>query len=162
MQPVGVGRTPLGEKIVVGAHAGELQFGILEIEELLRSEPGDVGVQDLGPDPHLVHVLEALVGVVGGGRAVVVALPGHHLTFGVDAGGGDPHCVDLCALEHPDVPALVVANHMGDVVPPLRRHPGSPHICGLGDVGVGVDDPSIVHGVLHVFLYVIIVLKKIS
>ena len=63
-QPARICRCPFGLPIVVDLHAGQHQLGIVELQKLLRAEPADVGIHDHRPDAHLVHVLEARVGIV--------------------------------------------------------------------------------------------------
>ena len=57
-EPVGVGRGPVAQEVVVGPHADELQLVVAEAEEPLAAEAGHVGVEHLGPDADLVHVGE--------------------------------------------------------------------------------------------------------
>ena len=58
-EPARVGRRPVAQEVVVGAHAQDLELGVVDREELLAPEAGDVGVDDLGPRPDRIHVREA-------------------------------------------------------------------------------------------------------
>ena len=63
-QAARIGGRPLGLPIVVDLHAGEHQLRIVQLQELLRAEAANVRIHDHRPDAHLVHVLQARLGIV--------------------------------------------------------------------------------------------------
>ena len=130
---------PIDEKVVVGAHALEHELGLLQPQETPRTEPAEVGIEDLGVDALFVHQREAGLGVVGARRNVVVAVRDIgeapvEARHGVEAGAA-AHLV----ADHPKV-APVDFLDVGDEVAPFARHARRPHVGGLGDMRVGVDD----------------------
>ena len=109
---------PLDLKVVPGAHALEHQLGLVELEEALRGEAGDVGIEDLRVDAGLVHHLEPLVHVkrggvssfVGGRRVGELALPTSEHARGSSR--------DLLVADKPGVDALVVLLDVQNLVAP--------------------------------------------
>ncbi len=146
-QATRVGRSPVAQEVVVGLDAGELERVVLDLQELLAAEPGDVGVEHLGPDALAVHVLQAGAGVVRRWMHVLIGGRSAGKRLRPAGKGGDPGGVDLHPIQQPDVETLVVTHHMRDVVAVLGRHPRRPHITWLGDVRVAIDD-LVAHGCL--------------
>ena len=137
-----IGRDPLDQPVVVGAHAGEHELGIVQPEEGLAAEASDVGVERHRPGADPVHVREARLRVVGGGRTLVQVprnrrerlRPARHRR-GADRDLPRP------ASELPDVDAVVRAQHARRRVLELPGQARGPDVARLGDVGVGVDEP---------------------
>jgi hypothetical protein len=59
-----VGRGPVDQEVVVGAHAGEFRLVVIEATEDLIAESADVGIEDHRPDAELVHVFQPGMRVV--------------------------------------------------------------------------------------------------
>ena len=117
-----IGRDPLDEPVVVGAHAREHELGVVQPEEGLAPEASDVRVEGHRPGADLVHVGEARLGVVGGGRALV-QIPGNGGEGLRPArhGGGAHGNLAFLASELPDVDAVVRAHHARRRILELRR-----------------------------------------
>ncbi len=135
---VGVG-AELGEPVVVGPHAGELEVTVGAVD--LGAEEGDARVQHLEPDAVDVHVGEP-------GLGVEASRP-HRLVGGADGrevegrhprGGGEAHRADALAVVERPVVAVVAMDHLRGPVPQGGRHPGRPGVGRLVDVGVAVED----------------------
>jgi hypothetical protein len=139
LQSVGVRRAPLDEEVVVAPHAVEDELRVSHLAEGARAKATDVGIENLGVDLLLVHEGEACLGVVHGIRDLRIAggevrrRPGvarHRVRAG--------HAHDL-ATRHPQVATLPLLD-VGDAIAPPARQPRGPRVCGLGEVGVDVDD----------------------
>ena len=127
-------------KSLYAAHAHELELVVTDVEEPLAAEAGHVRIEHLRPDPHLVHVAEAGIGVVRGRVALLVGLRAGGERLGPARDRGEPGAAERRAVEHPHVAALVVALDVRHLVEVPRRDPGGPHVGWLGEVRVGVDD----------------------
>ena len=138
-EPVGGGRSPVAEKIVVGGHALGHHLPVAKPQEVAVAEPAHVGIQDLGPDALAVHEFQPGVGVVHGRGDLVVGLgdlqrhetvePGHRVIA---------RRPQRLPVHHPGVPPVHPLN-MGHLVVQTGWHPRRPHIRRLGQVGVHVD-----------------------
>src|SRR6185369_1995050 len=64
---------PFGHGVVVDRDDGGADFGVDLLDDGVHREAHGVGVDDLGPDTHLVHDREACGRVVGGLVDVLVA-----------------------------------------------------------------------------------------
>ncbi len=130
---------PFEQEVVVGAHALEHQLRVAEAQEAAGAEAADVRVDHVAPELLLVHPGEAGLRVVHRGRDVLIALA--HVGEGAGVTRGRVrarHAAGLIADE-PEVDAV----HVADVryaVAPLARDARRPHVGGLGDVRVDVDD----------------------
>ena len=88
-QAARVGGRPFGLPIVIDLHAGEHQLGIIQLQKLLRAKAANVRIHDHRPDSHLVHVLQARVGVVCSRMHLFVVF-GRMLETSHSGGGGQP------------------------------------------------------------------------
>ena len=147
-QPSRVGRRPVTQEVVVGLDADELERVIVDLQEFLAAEAGDVRIEHLRPDAVAIHQLQPGVRVVRGGVHVLVGRRSAGERFGPAGECRDPGRVDLHPVQEPDVDTGVVAHHMRNVVDVAGRHPSGPHVPRLGDVGVAVDD-VVAHGRLR-------------
>ena len=134
MSRAGVGAAPFGEKIVVAAQAGELQF---EVVEQKQGSDAEVRVQHLRIDAVEIHVLEprdripgALAdGFVGLARLLVV----FELLAALDF---HPHGAAAHAVNHPGV-AVRGALNSGRAVAQFGGDAFGPGIAGFLHVIVG-------------------------
>ena len=138
-QPAEIRRGPLDQEVVVGRHAQQLQLVAVELQEVLAAEAAHVGVQDLRPDPGLVHVRQPGVRPVRARMAVLVGLGVLRGEGRPSRRSGDPDRGEPLALDHPGV-RRAVAHDVRHVVAVLGGHPVRPHARGLGDVAVRIDD----------------------
>ena len=140
-QPARVGRGPVAQEVVVRADAHELQLVVADAEEALAAEAGDVRVEHLGPDPDLVHVLEARLGVVRGAGGTPRRSAGP-----AGNGSGQPATAVSPGLLN-GVPSSTQTSRPSSLRSTCGTwsryrcgHPSRPHVGRLGDVRVGVDD----------------------
>ena len=119
-----------------------------DLGDALAAETDHVGVEHLGPDPHLVHHLDPGHGVVGA-LVDVVDRPLEQALLGVDlravapdhpaAAGPPEHGV----AHHPGGHAVDVGD-VGHAVAAGGRGLAGPQVVWFGQVRVGVDDPDLV------------------
>ena len=129
----------LGEPLVVGAHAGDLELGLGAVD--LGAEQRDARVEHLEVDAVDVHVGEAGLGVEAARPHRLVAdADGREVEERQARGGGEadrPHA--LAVVERPEV-AFVAVHDLRRAVLELRRHPPDPGVGRLVDVRVAVED----------------------
>jgi hypothetical protein len=142
-QAARIGAAPIGQEVVVGAHAGEHQLGILKSEEDLAPEPADVGVDRHGPDRERVHVAQPGVGIVGGEGDLGEAVRRGREGLSPAGGRGMADGRDRRAIaDDPDLAAgSRVARDVGSQRGVLRGESLREEVRRLGDVAVGIDDP---------------------
>ncbi len=148
-QAVGVLARPVDQEVVVGPHALEHQLGLAQLEKAPRTEAADIGIQDLGADPLLVHERETGLRVVGTGGQIVPGI----------AVGGGKHTVKArhrvrarCAGgAPPDDPHILAVSplHTRNVIAPLGGHARGPQIRRFGQMRVDVDDGIAIEEIGH-------------
>ena len=135
-----VGGCPLGLPVVVDLHAGEHQFGIIQLEELLRPEAADVGIHDHRPDAHFVHVFESRGGIVRPGVHALVVL-GRILEAADAGGGGHSDVRHRAALsDHPSLASIGGGHHVRHAVAHAGGRATGPQVGRFGHVSIGVND----------------------
>ena len=128
-------------EVVVGTYVGDRHLRIVERDERVERQPGDVRVQHGDSDAGGVHRLEPLANVVRGrlrigecwwgGRERLIPSPHRTLPCLAD---------DLLAdLPHLCLHRLVPADVHPQVAPRIRQ-PARPEVGRFDDVGVGVKD----------------------
>ena len=147
-QPVGVGAAPVGEEVVVGAHAlarrARGRRGAGSSRSRTRPRSGRAPGAWM---PCSSRNAQARVGVVHRRGDVVEGLRDRHRHDAVPAGHGVvAGCAEAFAARHPHVVA-VDALDVRHLVVHRRGHAGRPHVGGLGEVGVDVDDGDAVEEV---------------
>ena len=142
----------LGDGIVVDRAADIAQLVVLDLDEILRSEAGHVGVDDLLGDTELVEQLEPLLGI---GRSLAHLLERGErdravLLLAVVADDGKSGRTEVDVVKHlPALLALVVEHDVRDGVLVLGRGARGPEVGRLGVVRVDVDDRNTVNGEGH-------------
>ena len=158
-QPAGAFLLELGDRVVVDGAADVAQFGVLDLDEVLRAETGDVRVHDLLGDAELVEQFQPslrfgrrLAHLVERGqrnRAVfLLTIVTNHRETGRAK-------VDI--VEHlPALLAFIVDHDVRHCVLVLGRRARGPEVGRLSVVRVDVDDRNAVHGERHEGLLLLI------
>jgi hypothetical protein len=137
-QPVLRSGAELGQPVVVGADAGELELAVGPVQR--RPLQRHRRVEDLRPDAVGVHVGEACLLLDAPGtdlavaQAVVAELRDVEPRDRVQPERARP----LPVLKAPDV-AVVSLEQLGRPLPQRRRHPALPQLRGFVDMPIGVD-----------------------